>query len=286
MKKKRVLILGSSGMAGHVIYKYLNNTGKYDMGAVSRTQVEGIESIKLDIEDDLPTLANIVETARPDVVINCIGLLVKACDACPAEAVFVNSFFPHMLENITSGTTTKVIHLSSDCVFRGKVDTDSNYHEDDVPNEGNWYGRTKALGELINEKDLTLRLSIIGPELKDGVGLLQWFFKQSGEIDGYSHHYWNGVTTLELAKQLDKIIDTELNGLYHLAPDFKINKYDLLQIAKKVFNKEDVTINRATGETVNKALSNNRVVEYNPEIPSYAQQLTELKEWMELHGGY
>lgn len=280
--KKKILVLGASGMAGYMVYQYLYSLNKYDMGAITRKQVDGIESICLDIEDDLPTLANIIETAKPDVIVNCIGLLVKACEACPAEAVFINSFFPHMLENITSGTLTRVIHLSSDCVFRGLSDMDASYHEDDLPTEVTWYGRTKALGEIINGKDLTLRLSIVGPELKDGVGLLHWFLKQEESVDGFAGYYWNGITTLELAKQINRILDTELYGLYHLAPRDRITKYALLQIFKDTFEKS-VEIKKVSNGVVNKVLANNRIAEYDPNIPRYETQILELKQWMEAH---
>jgi len=279
-KRKQVLIIGASGMAGHMIYKYLYSLNKYDLGAITRKEIDSIPSVCLDVEHDLPTLANIIATAAPDIIVNCVGLLVKACEACPAEAVFVNSFFPHMLENVTSGTRTKVIHLSSDCVFSGSDNPEHTYHEDDTPSEWNWYGRAKALGELINEKDLTLRLSIIGPEIREGVGLLQWFMKQEGEVNGFAGHYWNGITTLELAKQIDKIIDTDLNGLYHLAPPFKITKFSLLELIAKTFEK-DIKINKMNDVVVNKVLANNRIAEYDPCTPRYEEQLFELKTWME-----
>jgi len=279
MKKKQVLVIGAGGMAGHMIYDYLKSLNKYDLGATVRKPIEGLRAICVDVEEDLPALASIIESTAPDFIINCIGLLVKACETCPAEAVFINSFFPHMLENVTSGTNTRVIHLSTDCVFRGSDNPNSTYHEDDTPNEVTWYGRTKALGEVINEKDLTLRMSIIGPELKDGTGLLHWFLKQEGTINGYDGHYWNGITTLELAKQIDKIMDTDLNGLYHLTPSFKITKYELLNLCNKTFEK-NLKIEKFNDTVVNKVLANNRIVEYEPSTPRYEDQLLELKEWM------
>jgi dTDP-4-dehydrorhamnose reductase len=282
MKKKKVLVVGTSGMAGHVIYKYLESLKKYDLGAVSRTVVEDIPSVCIDIEEDLSALENIIKTTSLNFVINCVGLLVKACEACPAEAIFINSFFPHLLENITSGTDTRVIHLSTDCVFSGRLEVDMAYHEDCTPNEINWYGRTKALGELINEKDITLRTSIIGPELKDGVGLLNWFLKQTGTVNGFSNHHWNGITTLEMAKQIDRLMGTDLNGLYHLVPNFRITKYALLKLFNETFE-TDLEIQEVGGVLVNKVLANNRVVEYDPCIPRYEDQLFELKEWMKNH---
>ena len=276
---KRVLIAGAGGMAGHMIYDYLRSTGRYELGATARKAVEGIESLPIDIEDDLPAFDEIVKIAEPDFIINCIGLLVKASQECPSEAIYVNSFFPHILEHVTAGTKTKVIHLYTDCVFNGQIDADSIYSEGDAPNETNWYGRTKAMGEIINDKDLTVRMSIIGPELKDGTGLFNWFMKQQGTIRGFAEHHWNGITTLELAKQLYKIMDTDLKGLFHLVPATRITKYDLLSLMNKIFDK-NLTIERVDEGTVNKVLANNRYKDFEPVIPAYEQQLLDLKDWM------
>jgi len=277
---KRVLILGASGMAGHVVYGYLRSlNGKYETGATTRKLIEGIESLVVDVEENLSDLAEIIKVAEADAIVNCIGLLVKPCEDCPAEAVYINSFFPQMLANITQDTKTKIIHLSSDCIYDGTIEDDKGYDEKYIPDEQNWYGRTKALGEINNKKDLTLRMSIIGPELKDGVGLFHWFSKQKGKVNGYVNHYWNGITTLELAKQIDRIIDTELSGIYNLIHKEPIAKYDLLNLIKKVFE-YDVEVEKFETEIVNKVLSNNRISEYNPLIPDYETQLVELKKFI------
>ena len=275
--KKKVLILGAAGMAGHMIYTFLRSReGKYEIGATTRTPVDYLDSIAIDVEENLPLLAEIISEADVDVIINCIGLLVKPCQDCPSEAIFINSFFPQMLAHITEGTKTKVIHLSTDCIFDGSIEDDKGYSEGYPPTETNWYGRSKALGEINNDKDLTLRMSIFGPEKKDGTGLFHWFSKQKGHVGGYTQHYWNGISTLELAKQIDKILDTDLTGIYHLVPDEYVTKYELLNLFKKVFE-YDIEVDKFETETVNKVLHNNRVKEYNPKIPSYETQLNDLK---------
>lgn len=276
---KKVLIAGAGGMAGHMIYKYLRETGKYELGATVRNQVEGIEALTIDIEEDPSMFSEIVSVAEPDFIINCIGLLVKASQESPAEAIYINSFFPHLLESITAGTKTRVIHLSTDCVFNGQLPEDMMYSESDMTTETNWYGRTKAMGELINDKDLTVRMSIIGPELKDGTGLFHWFMKQEGTVRGFAGHHWNGITTLELATQLDRIMDTDLKGLFHLVPATRITKYDLLCLMNKIFEK-NLTVEKVDDGTVNKVLTNNRYKDFEPDIPSYEQQMLYLKAWM------
>jgi dTDP-4-dehydrorhamnose reductase len=279
MTKKKILIAGAAGMVGHMLYNFLRSTEKYEIGATTRKPVDFLESLAIDIEEDLSAFGEIVKVAEPDVIINCIGLLVKASESCPAEAIYVNSFFPHLLENITGGTKTKIIHLSTDCVFDGNQEVDLAYYESDRLTEKNWYGRTKAMGEINNDKDLTLRMSIIGPEKKDGVGLFHWFISQKGKVNGYVNHHWNGLTTLELAKQIDKIIDTNLSGIYHLACPYRITKYDLLNQIKKSFSR-DIEIEKFESAVVNKVLANNRLDEYNPHIPSYETQIDELREFI------
>lgn len=264
---KKIIVLGARGMAGHMILDYLSSLNKYDVKGISRNEI--------DIEEDIEKLLDMLRDEKPDVVINCIGLLVKASQENIVRAIFINSLFPHILEDIGKETNSKIIHISTDCVFDGK---NGPYNEDDLPTETNWYGRTKALGEINNDKDLTLRLSIIGPELKEnGTGLFAWLIGQMGIITGYKNVLWAGVTTLELAKQIDKILDMNLTGLYHLIPDFSISKYDLLKLIKEVY-KKDIEIIEDLSVVSNKVLKNSRKQDYDPNIKEYKLQLEELRE--------
>jgi len=270
--KLKVMIIGSSGMLGHMVYKYFNLLDKYTLIRVARS---GECEYKADLLKGT-VLFVAIKKEKPDYIINCVGILVKASEDNPLNAIFINSMFPHLLEDWTKDTTTKVIHISTDCVFSGNK---GKYTEDDVTDGAGYYAKTKALGELKNNKDLTIRTSIIGPELKDGTGLMCWFMKQKGTIDGYTSAIWNGLTTLELAKQIEKILSIPLTGLYQLTPDFNINKYDLLQLLKKIYNKEDVTIREKETQLIDKTLKNTRIKEYLPQIPSYEVQLKELKDF-------
>ena len=274
---KRILILGSAGMAGHVITKYLNSTNKYKIYTTARDSLYTYPTYELDVYKNLPKLDTIIYNIEPNIIINCIGLLVKTCKENIDKAIYLNSYLPHYLEAITNNTKIKVIHLSTDCVNLG---TKGSYSENDIPDEVSNYGKTKAFGEIKNDKDLTLRLSIIGNELKkNGTGLFQWFMKQEGKCSGYTRVLWNGITCLELAKQINKIIDTNLTGLYHLAPDFKISKYELLKLIAEVFNK-NIIIEKNNNFVQDKTLVNNRKKEYDPKIPSYKTQLKEMKEFI------
>jgi len=273
---KNILVLGASGMAGHTIYKYLKLSG-YNVISTARNDKYIKPDYYLDLTGNISKVKDIIDKEKIDVVINCIGLLVKECNEDLGKALYANGCFPHCLERITEKTKTKVIHLSTDCVFSG---IKGNYSESDNPDETNNYGRCKRAGEIINRKDLTLRMSIIGNELKEnGSGLFHWFINQEGRTSGYTRALWNGITTLELAKQIDRIIDTNLTGLYHLAPDFKISKYNLLKLIAEIFDK-DIIIEKNENLIQDKTLVNNRKKEYDPKIPSYEKQLQEMKEFI------
>jgi len=129
-------------------------------------------------------------------------------------AVWFNSYFPQLLASFGKKYNFKLIHISTDCVFSGK---EGGYKEDSFKNGIGFYAQSKALGEVVNSKDLTFRTSIVGPELKpDGIGLFHWFMNQAGAISGFTEVFWTGVTTIELAKAINEAIIQELTGLYHL----------------------------------------------------------------------
>ena len=271
----KIIILGSQGMAGHIITHYLKSINKYNIITIARRNANYI----IDIEKNLNELYDIIIEENADIIINCIGLLIKDSKKNIKRAIFINTLFPHWLEKITKNTKTKIIHLSTDCIFDG---TKGNYSETDIPTEKNNYGKTKAAGEINNTKDLTLRLSIIGTEIKEnGTGLLHWFLHQKGEIKGFTNCIWNGITTLELAKVIHYIIknNISLSGIYHLVPDFHISKYKLLCLIKKIWNKTDVTILEEPNFYQNKTLINNRKQELKYIFPNYCQQLKELYEY-------
>ena len=274
---KKILILGSAGMAGHMLYKYLKPNENYRVMGVARNKDYGFCDLALDINSKIRTLPNLIKEVEFDFIVNCVGLLIKDNQDDLSNAIFINGWFPHYLATLTNSMKTKVIHLSTDCIFSGK---DGPYHEKSEPDgEGN-YARTKYLGEINNEKDLTIRMSIIGPELKpNGTGLFQWFMKQQGEIKGYSEAIWNGITTYELAKQIDKLMSINLTGIYNLAPTFDISKCALLCELQSTYCKDDVNIVPDNTVALDKTLITSRSKEYSPNIPSYTIQLKELKEF-------
>lgn len=272
---KKILVIGIKGMAGHVIYNYLTQKENYEVYGIARNITENDKEFSLDVSDSI-RLKQIITDRSFDFVINCIGILNKDAEDNPSKAIWFNSYFPHFLEEITKHTRSKILHISTDCVFNGKK---GQYKEDDFKDGEGFYAQSKALGEIINNKDLTIRTSIIGPELnKNGIGLFHWFMNQSGEISGYTSAIWSGVTTFELAKAIEYVIENPIKGLVHLTNGISINKYDLLTIFKEVWAKNQITVNPYNGKVVDKSLVKSEKLDYT--VLGYKEMLEEQNEWM------
>jgi dTDP-4-dehydrorhamnose reductase len=280
---KKVIILGALGMAGHIMAEYLDSTKKYAVYGIARSKDSKYITKILDVKD-FSLLEEYIKEVKPDFIINCIGILVSKSNNELTTAIQMNSYLPHFLSELGNKLDFKLIHISTDCVFSGK---DGQYKEDSFRDGNDNYARTKALGEVINEKDLTIRTSIIGPELKtNGTGLLDWFLKQKTDISGYSKAYWSGVTTLELAKQMENFLEQDIKGLYQLCPLEKISKYDLLKEFATVW-KKDIKISDNPNYNVDKSLVCTRNdFKYKNIRPTYKNMLIEAKEWMDSHPSY
>ena len=275
---KKVIILGALGMAGHIMAEHLSSLNKYEIYGIARKKESKFITKELDVKD-FDLLEEYIKEINPDYIINCIGILVSKSNNELTTAIQINSYLPHFLSELGNKLNFKFIHISTDCVFSGK---DGQYKEDSFRDGNDNYARTKALGEVINNKDLTIRTSIIGPELKtNGTGLLDWFLKQKNPISGYSKAYWSGVTTLELAKQMEAFLDQEITGLYQLCPDDKISKYDLLKLFAKIY-KKDIDISENPNYEVDKSLVCTRGdFNYKESRPTFENMLIEAKKWMD-----
>ncbi|MCM3155469.1 SDR family oxidoreductase [Priestia megaterium] len=273
----KILVLGGQGMAGHVIKSYFQSKPDYTVYYTSRDQKDK-NSLYLEIKDFI-ALEEIIDSIQPNIIINCIGILNENASINSIQAFQINSLLPHQLTKLAERYQGKLVHISTDCVFSG---TKGDYTEKDQPDGTSIYAQSKQLGEVIDNKHLTVRTSIIGPELKkNGIGLFLWFMQQTGTIKGYKNVLWNGVTTLELAKAIDSLINNNITGLYHLGSEKKISKFDLLNLIKKIFNKEDVEIIPDTNITLDRTIKNTRK-DFKYEIPSYEQMLLDLKDWMDI----
>lgn len=269
--KDKILIVGSTGMLGHMVYHYLKGTKKYDLYNSAYRQKLTEDTIICDVKDQqrLEILFSIV---RPKVVINCIGALIKESVDKPSSAIYLNAYLPHLLKDLCNQCNAKLIHISSDCVFSGKR---GGYEAEDFRDADDIYGRSKALGEVIDSNHVTLRTSIIGPELKhNGEGLMNWFLNQSGQIKGYKKAIWSGVTTLELAKAIESVIDNDLVGLFHVTNGTPISKYELLKLFLKYLDSNIVEIIPDTKVAINKSLVSSKKFDFC--VPSYDLMLKEL----------
>ena len=280
---KDVLILGAGGMAGHVVSTYLKETGRYSVKDVCHSIILDEKSIKMDVITEKEELIHLIETTTPDILINCMAILpIRKAEENPDMAIYVNAYLPRLLERVLASRKTRIIHLSTDCVFSGKR---GNYTSSDPSDAVDAYGRTKALGEIKNSKDLTIRTSIIGPELKEnGTSLFHWFMSQKGEIKGYRKVFWTGLTTVELAKVIDWAIEADIRGLKQIVPPQKISKYELLLKIREVFKKEEVTILPYDELVCDRSLIPDAIPGMPP-VPDYDEMIKEMHRWIIKHAG-
>lgn len=261
-----------------MISLYLREQGHDVLGfALSKSTI--VDSVVGDAQD-AEFMKELIGIDKFDTVINCIGLLNKTCDEHQAMAVYLNSYFPHQLAQLTEGTHTQIIHMSTDCVFSGKR---GQYTEDDFKDGATFYDRTKALGEIVNEKDLTMRQSIVGPDInQNGIGLMNWFMQQHGEVTGYTGAMWTGQTTLQLAKTMEAAAKERAHGLYNMVPDTNISKCDLLTLFNKYIRKEKVTIIPVDKMAADKSLKRTHW-DFGYKIPDYETMVVELADWIRAH---
>ena len=276
----KIFILGSTGMLGHKIFNYLLLKDKYEIINLSRSELNK-DTIRIDLRD-LAELESIILANKPDVIINCSGMLVKESSNDLPSAVKINSELPKFLDSVSQKYNYKLIHISTDCVFSGNS---GPYNDFDFPDPKDHYGKTKASGEINNNHNLTIRTSIIGPELlESGTGLFNWFMKQEEAIDGYTKSIWSGLTTYEVAKAVEySIINNEV-GLKHLSSNSPISKYMLLKIINKITSKK-LKINKVDGVMHDKSLIRSNDF-FHTENLSYEKLIHEMYEDIELSGLY
>ena len=275
----KFFICGCNGMAGHTISLYLQEQG-HEVEGFDLKESKYIKSFEGNAFDT-DTIGRVIKDGKYDSVINCIGVLNQFAEQNKALATFLNSYFPHFLAKTTEGTDTQVIHMSTDCVFSGKR---GSYTEEELPDGETFYDRSKALGELNDEKNITLRNSIVGPDINPkGIGLLNWFLQQSGEVNGYTKAMWTGQTTLQLAKTMEQAAKEKAHGLYNTVPDHSVSKCELLGLFNKHFRNNGLKINPVGGGIIaDKSLKRTRF-EFSYLIPDYEVMVAELADWVRKH---
>jgi dTDP-4-dehydrorhamnose reductase len=275
---RKILVLGSTGMAGHIITLYFKEQG-HDVTAFSTTEFKYCNNIIGDATD-AAFFTKILLEGQYDAVINCIGLLNQTAEMHKSSAVYLNSYLPNQIVEVLEGTRTKFIHMSTDCVFSGKT---GSYHEHSLRDGETFYDRSKALGEIDDDKNITFRNSIVGPDMiEGGIGLFNWFMKQKGTINGYTSAIWTGVTTLTLAKAMERAITENITGIYNLVNNEVISKYELLGLFIKHFKDNEIEILPVDYVKLNKSLVNTRN-DFSFVVPSYEQMVIEMREWVYGH---
>jgi len=242
----KVLILGVSGMLGSTVFRQLSSDAKYEVWGTIR-QTNGLDffpksshAFLLKNVDVLnyDSLVSVFNQVKPDIVINCIGLIKQFTGASdPLSTLPINAMLPHQLGQLCSLINARLIHISTDCVFNGRK---GMYHEEDISDAEDLYGKSKYIGELHDlSYAVTLRTSIIGHELSSQTSLVDWFLSQENEVKGYKKAIFSGLPTVELADVIkDYVIpNTSLSGLYHVSVD-PIDKYTLLNLIADVYKKK------------------------------------------------
>ena len=243
----RLLILGGSGMLGHQLWRGLH--AQHDTWVTLRRPVadfaahnlfDEAKAIQLDDITDDTALERALGQAKPEAVINCVGL-IKQRDEASDEALTlrVNAEFPHRLAKRCGEAGARLIHFSTDCIFAG---TKGNYTESDPSDAADLYGQSKHQGEVADAHSVTLRTSVIGHELGTNLALLDWFLSQRGQaISGFTKAIYSGFTTLEMARIVDRILTQHpaLSGVWHVASE-PISKFALLQLCREKLGWEGI----------------------------------------------
>ncbi|HEV7611160.1 MAG TPA: SDR family oxidoreductase [Steroidobacteraceae bacterium] len=243
-KNSTVLVLGATGMLGSAVLRFFAKSAGFSVIGSVRSS-NAIQLLPRDLHGsivtgidvmDMDSVLRLFDQARPDIVVNCVGLVKQLAESSdPLASIPLNALFPHQLLRLCKVAGARLIHISTDCVFDGAK---GMYTESDVADARDMYGLSKYLGEVRDSEAITLRTSIIGPELNSAHGLVSWFLDQGNNVKGFTRAIFSGLPTVELARIMrDYIIPRhELNGLYHVSAN-PISKYDLLLLIAHEYRK-------------------------------------------------
>ena len=287
----RILILGATGMLGHVLFRELRKEG-YDVYGTVRSldgldqffSPEELARIRPGVDAaDLDTVIRALAAIEPDLIVNCIGIVKQLPIARdPLISITINAQLPHRLSMISKASKCRLVQISTDCVFNGNR---GNYTEADSSNAEDLYGRTKYLGEVSYPHCITLRTSIIGHEIKGSRSLLDWFLSQSGSVNGFAGVIYSGMTTLEMVNILKSHIfpNPALSGVYHISSD-AISKFELLQLCRTAYQ-HDIEIHREEETKLDRSLDSSRFradTGYRP--PSWPATINQLANYYQASG--
>lgn len=273
-KATKVLVLGATGMLGNAVLRVFAKSAGFDvMGSVRNAAVlkslpaDMVERVVCGVDvENIDSLTGLFARAKPDIVINCVGLVKQLAEADdPLAVIPINALLPHRLARLCAVAGARLIHMSTDCVFAG---TKGMYAEVDAPDATDLYGRSKLMGEVDYSNAITLRTSIIGHELSGARSLVGWFLAQEGSVKGFKRAIFSGLPTVEMARLIRDFVipNPELHGLYHVSAD-PINKFDLLKIVAQAYGKS-IEIVPDEKFVIDRSLNSNRfrlATGYKPE---------------------
>ena len=266
----KIFVLGYTGMLGRYVYKYFKSKNYNNIIGLSREDLDAANVTKEQL--------NSVSFIKNTVVINCMGIIKQRKNIGTLEFIQVNSVFPYLLSNMCEETGSKLIHITTDCIYDG---VEGNYNENSTPNATDLYGVTKSLGEP--ENVTIIRTSIIGEEINQNRSLLEWVKSNRGkEVSGFTNHIWNGITCLQFAKICKYIIDNKFfwRGVKHITSPDSITKCNLVKLISKVYNL-NVKVNPCTTDvSCDRTLSSIRD-DISIDIPNLETQLIEMKDFLE-----
>lgn len=261
----KILVLGATGLIGSEVYRYLskkNNVyGTYnDKDKIKKIQYNKKKIFYLDALNK-KNFIKVIDKVKPDIVINCIGVTKHIMKVSKNKILTINGDFPHFAKRVSNLKLSKFVQVSTDCVFDGYK---GNYNESSIPNAQDFYGKSKAAGEINDKINLTVRTSTIGREILTKHGLLEWFLSQKSSCYGYSKAIFNGYPTFYFVKILEKLIKKNVTGLVNISGN-KINKYTLLNKIKKIYKKK-IVIKKNTSIKINRSLDNRLLNKYLPKL--------------------
>jgi dTDP-4-dehydrorhamnose reductase len=283
----KILVLGATGMLGNAMFRVLSEAAEHEVyGTARNDSAHGyfdeafakriIGGVDVENHDALVRAFAIV---RPQVVINCIGLVKQLASVTdPLRAIPINSLLPHRLASLCEVTGARLVHFSTDCVFSGAK---GDYRETDFADADDLYGRTKLLGEVDYPHAITLRTSIIGHELSGSRSLIGWFLAQKGTVNGFSRVIFSGLPTVELSHVVRDVVlpHPELRGIYHVAAN-PVSKYELLRLVAEVYGKP-LKIVPDDQPVIDRSLNTNRFREITgytaPAWPELVKRMYEFK---------
>ena len=284
----RVLVLGVTGMLGNAVLRVFAEDERHEVWGTMRNEggrryfarevqprlLAGVDVL------DLDAVADVMLHVKPEVVINCVGLIKQLADAKdPLVALPINAMLPHRLAKVCALSGARLIHVSTDCVFSGRK---GNYLEADLSDAEDLYGKSKFIGELHDlPYAITLRTSIIGHELDSNNALVDWFLSQEGAVKGYARAIFSGLPTVELARIMKDFVvpHPELHGLYHVSAK-PIDKFSLLTLIAEIYGKK-IDIRHDEEVSIDRSLNSARFTEATgyvaPEWPQLVQGMHQYR---------